>query len=521
MWQTTDGGQRARTLVGLMIVGLTLACGAAAFAQDGGALQATVRTGEGSTQQIVVAVGKSKLVDLSEPINRASVAAPEVADVQVLSPKQLLVSGKTFGTTQLIVWGQDGQNINFDIVVQLDAVEIRAALTQVEPRANLNVTVHANNLVLSGSVRDADSAARLAEVAGLYSPNVLNHLRVIGEQQVLLRVTVAEVSKNAVRQLGVNGFLAGDDFSDAFFFSNITPNGTATAISPNLTGPSPINATATIPFFVPQGGIPISSDTTFSIGFPRVQMQIFMNALRQDNLLRVLAEPNLVALSGKPANFLVGGEVPVPVPQGIQQVTIEFKRFGILLDFLPTVLSDQMIRLYVRPEVSELDPTTGQLIQGQFVFGFRQRSAETTIEIGNGQTLAIGGLLSDTLRGRTDKLPGVGDIPVLGALFRSVSYERNQTELIILVTPEIVSGMNPDQVMPAPGEDMTPPNDWQLYGLAELEGEPAPHPPNPVAALETEVPVKRQVVPDQREHMGLHGPWGMEEAPQDAPPDTE
>lgn len=521
MWQTTDGGRRARTLGGLLIVGLAFACSKAAFAQDAESLQATVRSGESATQQIVVAVGKSKLVDLTMPINRASVAAPEVADVQVLSPKQLLVSGKSFGATQLIVWAQDGQSIGFDVLVQLDAVEIRAALNQVEPRANVDVTVHANNLVLSGEVRDADMAARLVEVAGLYSPNVLNHLRVVGEQQVLLRVTVAEVSKSAIRQLGVNGFLAGDDFTDAFFFSNITPGGTPTPISANLTNGTPVNATATIPFFVPGGGFPVSSDTTFSIGFPRVQMQIFMNALRQDNLLRVLAEPNLVALSGKPAQFLVGGEVPVPVPQGIQQVTIEFKRFGILLDFLPTVLGDQMVRLYVRPEVSELDPTTGQLIQGQFVFGFRTRSAETTIELGNGQTLAIGGLLSETLRGRTDKLPGVGDIPVLGALFRSVNYQRDQTELVILVTPEIVSGMNPDQVSPVPGEDMTPPNDWQLYGLAELEGEPAPHPPNPVASLETEVPVKRQAMPDQRSQMSLHGPWGMEDTPDEAAPDTD
>lgn len=521
MWQTRDGWRRARTLGGITIVGLTLAIGGHALADDEGALQATIRTGEGSTQTIVVAVGKSKLVDLSEPINRASVTAPEVADVQVLSPKQLLISGKTFGATQVIIWAQNGESITFDILVQLDAVEIRGAINQIEPKAAVDVTVHANNLVISGQVRDADTASRVLEVASLYSPNVLNHLRVVGEQQVLLRVTVAEVSKSAVRQLGINGFVAGDDFTDAFFFSNVTPNGTASAISANLTGPAPINAQATIPFFVPQGGIPISSDTTFSIGFPRVQMQVFMNALREDNLLKVLAEPNLVALSGKAAQFLVGGEVPVPVPQGLQQVTIEFKRFGILLDFLPTVLSDQMVRLYVRPEVSELDPTTGTVVQGQFVFGFRTRSAETTIELGNGQTLAIGGLLSETSRGRTSKLPGVGDIPVLGALFRSVEFERNQTELVILVTPEIVSAMNPDQITPVPGEDMTPPNDWQLYGMAELEGDPAPHPPNPVAALDTEVPVKRQSTPDQRSHMGLHGPWGMEDAPATEKPETD
>jgi len=510
MNRTRDGIRRAGSIGVLMIAGLTWPACREARAQDQVTLTASVRTVEATGEQIIIAVGKSALIDLNLPIQQASVASQEVADVAVLTPRQLMVTGKSFGATQLIIWTADNQRKVFDIAVRIDDAMLMASLRQSAPQAQVDAHTVGNSIVLSGQVRDADTAARLESIAQLFSSNVLNHLRVVGEQQVLLRVTVAEVNKRALRALGVNGFLAGDDFQDAFIFSNIGQINPS-AISANLTGPNPFPATGTIPFFVPRLGIPVGNAVDFSIGFPRVQMQVFFQALREDSLLRVLAEPNLVAISGQMASFLAGGEFPVPTPQDQNTITIEFREFGVRLVFQPTVLSDQIVRLRVAPEVSELDFTTAVQFQGFVIPGLSERRAETTVEIGNGQTLAIAGLLSEQVRGISRKLPGVGEIPVLGALFRSVRFERGITELIVLVTPEIVAPMNPDQVTPVPGEDMTAPNDWQLYGLGLLEGDPAPHPPDPLKALKTEIPVQRSSASSQRSYLGLHGPWGMSE----------
>jgi pilus assembly protein CpaC len=266
-------------------------------------------------------------------------------------------------------------------------------------------------------------------------------------------------------------------------------------------------------FATDKDGLNLLQATTLSIGFPRVQMQLFFQALRENDLLRVLAEPDLVAVAGQEAKFLVGGEFPVPVPQsagtGGVTITIEWKRFGIQLVFVATPIDRDMIRLRVAPVVSDLDFTAAVQLQGFLVPGIRERRAETTIELANGSTIAIAGLLSDSSRGAVRKVPAVGDIPVLGALFSSVQYQRDQTELVILVTPELASAMNPDQVAPVPGQYMTEPNDWQLFGLGLLEGEPEPDPDEPELAVKTDVPVRNRKWTAPPTQMSLHGPWGV------------
>lgn len=510
MSRPRDGAWWARR-IGTIALG-SLACFAfqQAQAEEPTELKATIKTVEPTEEQIVVPVDKSALIDLNLPITRAQVASAEIADVAVVTPQQLVVTGKKFGATQLIISTEDGQRKVFDVLVKIDTAALMAALREAAPHAKVEAQIISDKVVLRGEVRDAETAARLEAIAKLFATEeVLNHLHVVGEQQVLLRVTVAEVNKTALRELGVNGFLAGDDFTDVFFLSNIGQ------VNPSFISATLSPATGTIPFVIGaggntiNGGIPISDSVDFSIGFPRVQLQIFFRALREDRLLRVLAEPNLVAISGREASFVVGGEVPVPVPQGLGQVTIEFHEFGIRLRFVPTVLGDQIIRLHVQPEVSDLDPVNSVVVQGVRTPAFTTRRAETTVEMGNGQTLAIGGLLSEQTRGVTQKLPGLGDLPVLGALFRSVSYQRSVTELMILVTPEIVSAMNPDQVPPVPGEDLSIPNDWQLYGLGLLEGEPVPRPPDPIAALEADASAARAAASMQPTFAGIHGPWGM------------
>jgi pilus assembly protein CpaC len=236
-------------------------------------------------------------------------------------------------------------------------------------------------------------------------------------------------------------------------------------------------------------------------------MQLFIQAMADNSLASVLAEPNLVAISGETASFLAGGEFPVPVPQGNQQVTIEFREFGVRLNFTPVVIGHQRIRLRVAPEVSELDFTTAVQFQGSVVPGLSSRSTETTVEIGSGQTLAIAGLLSEQVRGIASRVPGVGDIPILGALFRSTTFQRSMSELVILVTPELVAPLEPHQTVPLPGQDLTDPNDFELYFLGMLEGSRQANAANSFE-LSGEGRLSQATYSTQPDELSIHGPWG-------------
>jgi pilus assembly protein CpaC len=207
-------------------------------------------------------------------------------------------------------------------------------------------------------------------------------------------------------------------------------------------------------------------------------MQIFVRALRENGLLRVLAEPNLVSISGEEATFLAGGSFPVPVPEDDDNISIEFREFGVRLRFTPAVLSEGRIRLAVTPEISEPDFSTAVQVNGFVVPGLVERRVQTVVECGSGQTLAIGGLLSERTRGVTERVPGLGDLPILGPLFSSVEYQQEETELLILVTPELVGAISPQQVTYVPGAQHVAPNDFELFLMGKLEGdntERAPH----------------------------------------------
>lgn len=428
----------------------------------------TVRQTQAQSQLISVPVNQGAIVDFSVPVREVRVVNPEIADVNPLSPRQILVNGKTFGSTQLVALIDGGAQQTFTVAVDLDLERLQASVRAAVPRAKVQATALLDSVVLSGTVPDADSAERIMQIAGVYSKSVINHLRVAGVQQVLLRCTVAEVNRAATRQLGINGWLAGSNFKDMFVVNQIG------GINPaNIGAPGNYSVTSRIPFAIGDDGIPLTATPTLSFGFPRVQMQIFLQALRENGLLRVLAEPNLVTISGQEANFLAGGEFPVPVPQsGLGNgITIEFREFGVRLKFTPTVLSDDIVRLKVAPEVSEPDFSTAVSIGGFAVPGLVQRRVETVVELGPGQTFAIGGLLSERTRATSSKVPALGELPVLGALFSSTMYQSNESELVVLVTPELVSALNPDQVTHVPGADHIAPNDWEFYGLGQLDGQ--------------------------------------------------
>ncbi|MFQ5411917.1 MAG: type II and III secretion system protein family protein, partial [Phycisphaerae bacterium] len=249
------------------------------------------------------------------------------------------------------------------------------------------------------------------------------------------------------------------------------------------------------------------------------ELQFFLNALRANSLARTLAEPNLVAISGQTASFLAGGEVPIPVAQSgaaTGAITIEYKEFGVRLAFTPTVAGEQVIRLHVMTEVSDAIPSPVQLGTNP-LFSFRTRRVESTIECGNGQTFAIAGLLSEQVNAIASKIPGLGDLPVLGPMFSSVDYQKSNTELVVLVTPQLVEALDPTQVGPVPGASMTDPTDFELFGLQKLEG--APRPPDMAdEAIIEEMDFGNMASKKthRRAAHRLHGRWGMEETEPDA-----
>lgn len=451
---------------------------------------------------INVAVNKGVLVDFNVPLREVRIANPSIADAAPTGPKQILINGKSFGATQLVAWLDGGEQRIFDVAVDLDLERLQASIRAAVPYAQVRATAVHDTVVLTGTVPDTESAQKLTEIAEIYSKRVVNHLRVAGVQQVVLRCTVAEVNRTATRQLGFNGWIAGDNVRDMFAVDQLGDINPA-----NIGAAGGVNVMGRIPFATDQNGLNLTPQPGLSFGFPRVQMQIFIQALRENGLIRILAEPNLVAISGQQAEFLAGGEFPVPVPQGQNQsITIEYREYGVRLRFTPVVLGPNAIRLKVAPEVSEPDYATAVTLSGYVVPGLTQRRVETTVELAGGQTFAIGGLLSERVRGVAQKLPALGDIPVLGALFSSVDYQSQETELVVLVTPELVAPLSPDQIAYIPGMDMVHPNDAELFLEGRLDGRPACVPP-PNGRNGGPAPVKTDEVygPAVR---GLRGPVG-------------
>lgn len=467
--------------VGLCVLPSTRAqTGDAVKVIDDGDLRIEVMQAQQSAAMISVPLNQGVLVNFSLPVREVRVNNPEIADVAALSPSQILVEGRAYGTTQLLVTVDGGQQRTFTVGVDLDLARLQASVNENVPRAQVTATGMLDTVVLTGTVPSAETAERIMQIAHVYSERVINQMQVAGVHQVLLRVTVAEVNRTATRRLGFNGWIAGDAFPSAFAVSQIG------GINPvNIGAVGGASATAPIPFATDNSGLSLNGNVPLSIGFPQAQMQIFIQALRENGLLRVLAEPNLITVSGEEANFLAGGEFPIPVPNE-DGVTVKFREFGVLLRFTPVVLDDDRIRLRVAPEVSEPDYTNALTTGGFVIPGLTQRKVATVVELGPGQTFAIGGMLSERTRAVSSKVPALGDVPVLGALFSSVEYQKEESELVVLVTPELVAPLNPDQIDHIPGSEHVAPSDWELFALGQFEGTP---PPTPASAATASTPV--------------------------------
>jgi len=431
---------------------------------------------------ISVEVGQSRLIRASWPVTRVSVTDPKTADVQVLTPNQIMLMGKTVGSTDVIIWSDQEKAWQRRVSVSIDLGRLRAELDRMFPRSNLKLTQTQDVIVISGTLSSAEQAVQLHNFMQITGYKYIDVTSIAGVQQVQLQVRVAEVSRTALRTLGINGFATGDDFFGA---STIAPDQGSPLITTPIGVPAGTPVSSKLPFAFGQGGQ--SSSITLFGGIPDVPVEFFLQALAENQYLRLLAEPNLVALSGSEATFLAGGEIPIPISQQSTggtgtAITIEWKKYGINLRFTPTVLGDGLIRLNVAPEVSELTDSGAVVAGGLRIPAILTRRAETTLQLRSGQTFGMAGLLNQTDKARSSRVPGLGDLPVLGSLFRSVRYEQGNTELVVLVTASLVEPTTMVK-FPLPGMMHVTPSDWELYAEGRVEGRGRPLSADDAAAI--------------------------------------
>jgi pilus assembly protein CpaC len=417
------------------------------------------------TEPITLISGQSSVIQTPWPTVRVAVTDPKVADVQVLTPEQVLVQGISVGATDLILWSEGEQeSLQRRVIVTLDVETISNTLGRLFPTADLEVSDSGEVLLIQGLLRSADQAEQLHRFLEKSKLDYVDMTSVAGIQQVQLQVRVAEVSRSATRALGISAYQTDGRF---FWGQRLNAN------QINIGAAGDQVAGDSLAFVTPEDGIGAGSLVTLFAGFPHSNLEIFLQALAENSYLRLLANPTLVALSGEQADFLAGGEFPIPVPQtrggGSGTITIEYKQFGVHLLFEPVVLGDGSIRLHAIQEVSELSDVGGLVLEGYTVPGLITRRAESTLELKSGQSFAMAGLIQNKNSAINSRIPGLGDLPILGPLFRSVKYQNDETELVILVTASLVEPLNLANTPPLPGATHAKPSDWELYAEGRLE----------------------------------------------------
>lgn len=444
------------------------------------------------SEKITITMGKSLIVESPEPVKRVAIAQPTIAEAMVLSPRQIYINAKVPGLTNLTLWGT-GDTVKgvLDVEVVPDMNRLKETIHTMLP-GEKGVLVNSSHdyLTLSGSISSADTASRVMELARAYAPvdkdgkpKLINLLEIGGVHQVMLDVRVSEMSRSLARRLGIN--FSGIGTSGHPFGLSLLNNLTGTgAINNGLT--SNINSElAQSALGWPETALGVTDNINGVLNFLSLgtTWTVFIDALKENGLLKVLAEPTLITLSGKEARFLAGGEFPIPVPQGSgggTVVTIEYKPFGVGLAFTPVVLSNGKISMQVAPEVSDLDFTTGVALQGFIIPSITTRRVATTVELADGQSFAIAGLLKEDTREVVKKFPVLGDIPVLGTLFRSSSYQKRDTELIVIVTPHLVKPLDMKK-QTLPTDQFVEPDDFEFYLLGALEGKGEPRLSSPAS----------------------------------------
>jgi pilus assembly protein CpaC len=397
---------------------------------------------------VKISIGKSESVRTENGFSEVIVSDPEIADAIPLTDRSLSILGKKIGTARVSVYGEGKKLVGvFDIEVSYDTTRLGSELAQRFPHARFRVSSVNGRIMLSGNSPDSVTVDKAMTVAKQFGADVINSVRISAPQQVMLEVRFVEASRSASRELGINWQVVQQKLAAT------GTNGVAlaTGIAGTVSGASPFGTIL---------GSMLGSG---------IQADVLVRALEERGIVRRLAEPNLVALSGDTASFLAGGEFPIPVSSTLGNVTIEFKKFGVGLAFTPTVLGDGVINLKIEPEVSQIDPTTSVTIGSITVPSLIVRRANTTVELRDGQSFAIAGLLQESNTADQKQLPWLADVPVLGALARSAAFQKKETDLVIIVTPRIVRPARPGDVLRTPLDGSRPANDAEFFLLGQSE----------------------------------------------------
>ncbi len=470
-----SGLRPANTVWHLALAAIVISCLGSFTVSAPRAQTLQIDMSRGSVQRIALPVSRSVTVSLDQPVGELLIANVDIADAQPITDRTIYVIGKAQGTTTITLFGPTKVPLGLlEIEVGVDVDDIARAIRQIAPDANVKVGTVNGRVRLSGTVGDAETMQKVLQVVGQYgSDAIINAITLSGGQQVNLEVRILEATRDAGRELGINwrfGQLAVEPGSDPQVVNGTygSPGGVgAAAIGSKVFQDGGIG---TITDGAPgQGVTGNASFATFitniiSGATGGVNLDVIINALETKGLVRKLAEPNLTTLSGQEARFQAGGEVPIRVADGNGAYTVEYKKFGVQLEFVPVVLNDDRIQIRLTPEVSEIGGTTGA---GDPIFS--TRNLESVIELRDGQSFSVAGLLQSTNRKVQSQLPWIGQIPVLGALFRSSSYQKQETELVVIVTPRLVRPSTPGMEPASPLDQARTSNDVEFFLLGQME----------------------------------------------------
>lgn len=445
-------------LIGSAVLALAAAAVGPAVAQTAGSTANVAVQSSGTVGAMEVPVSKSQVLRVDRPFAQALVGNPEVADIVPLTDRSVYVLGKKAGSTSLTLYNRQKQLIAVvDLVVGPDVQGLKRQIFELMPNERVGARISNDALVLSGTASSAPVVDRVLQIAEAYAPGkVVNMMSVGASQQVMLEVRFSEMQRTTAKQIGINSSF----FSDNGRFSGVT-GGSVSLLADEVGRPILAINEILDRFAILRGA--------FTIG--DLNITGFLDALERKGLIRTLAEPNLVAMSGDTASFLAGGEFPIPVVQDSggggggnvsRAITVEFKPFGVSLAFTPTVLADGLINLVVAPEVSSIDPSASVVINGLVVPGLRARRAKTTLELRDGQSFAIAGLIRNDFQDTVRQFPVLGSIPIIGSLFRSTGFQKEETELVIIVTPRLVKPTTPDRIA-LPTDRVKPPSEADLF----------------------------------------------------------
>ena len=421
----------------------------------------TLRVMTGSPSgALQVPMNRAVVVESDVPFAELSIANPGIADISTLSETSIYVLGKAPGRTTLTLLSADGKLIsNVDVQVTPDVAEFKERLRQILPGENIEVRTANDGIVLSGQVSSTVKLDRALDLANRYAPDRVSNLMTVGgTQQVMLKVRFAEMQRSVAKNLGTSLAIKSNSGSVG-----------------GQVGTGSFNTQAAINNVFDNGNFPTSSNTTGGLGLGftagSLEFAVLLEALESKGVVRTLAEPNLTALSGQEAKFLAGGEYPIPVAGGNNGITIEYKPFGVELNFTPVVVDGDVINLTMNAAVSSIDNTITLESGGFTINAFRRRETSTTVEMRDGESFAVAGLLQDDFRDLNGQVPWLGDIPILGSLFRSANYQRNQSELVIIITPHLVTPVRGD-ALALPTDRVRLPSEKDLFLFGKVAGSP-------------------------------------------------